>query len=111
MSEGIVDFLRSISSKTEPTLAETEKKFFEKHRSSSLDRPERNRKSRRFVTSPLSSATNGGGMRLGADALLIAQSVAWAYAPGVQPYLENATLSLPGIPLRIANREAAESTS
>jgi NAD(P)-dependent dehydrogenase (short-subunit alcohol dehydrogenase family) len=36
LSEGIVEFLRSMSSKADPTPEEAEKEFFDKHRSSSL---------------------------------------------------------------------------
>ncbi len=67
MSEGIVDFLRSVSSKTEPTPAEAEKEFFEKHRSSSLLQrlidPREIANLTAFVASPLSSATNGAALR------------------------------------------------
>jgi len=67
MSEGIVDFLRSISSKTDPTLAEAEKEFFEKHRSSSLLQrlidPREIANLAAFIASPLSSATNGAALR------------------------------------------------
>ena len=67
MSEGIVDFLRSISSKAEPSLAEAEKEFFEKHRSSSLLQrlidPREIANLAAFIASPLSSATNGAALR------------------------------------------------
>jgi len=67
MSEAIVDFLRSISSKTDPTLAEAEKEFFEKHRSSSLLQrlidPREIANLAAFIASPLSSATNGAALR------------------------------------------------
>lgn len=67
MSEGIVDFLGSISSKAEPTLAEAEKEFFEKHRSSSLLQrlidPREIANLAAFVASPLSSVTNGAALR------------------------------------------------
>ena len=67
MSEGIVDFLGSISSKAEPSLAEAEKEFFEKHRSSSLLQrlidPREIANLAAFIASPLSSATNGAALR------------------------------------------------
>jgi NAD(P)-dependent dehydrogenase (short-subunit alcohol dehydrogenase family) len=67
MSEGTVDFLGSISSKAEPSLAEAEKEFFEKHRSSSLLQrlidPREIANLAAFIASPLSSATNGAALR------------------------------------------------
>jgi len=67
MSEGIVDFLGSISSKAEASLAEAEKEFFEKHRSSSLLQrlidPREIANLAAFIASPLSSATNGAALR------------------------------------------------
>jgi NAD(P)-dependent dehydrogenase (short-subunit alcohol dehydrogenase family) len=67
MSEGIVDLLGSISSKAEPSLAEAEKEFFEKHRSSSLLQrlidPREIANLAAFIASPLSSATNGAALR------------------------------------------------
>src|ERR1700722_2446544 len=62
-SEGIVDFLKNISSLPNPTPEQAEKEFFEKHRSSSLlQRLEEAKEIADLVTflaSPLSSATNG----------------------------------------------------
>jgi NAD(P)-dependent dehydrogenase (short-subunit alcohol dehydrogenase family) len=67
LSEGVVDFLRSMSSKTEPTPAEAEKEFFDKYRSSSLLQrlidPREIANLTAFVASPLSSATNGAALR------------------------------------------------
>jgi NAD(P)-dependent dehydrogenase (short-subunit alcohol dehydrogenase family) len=67
LSEGIVEFLRSMSSKADPTPEEAEKEFFDKHRSSSLlqrliDAREIANLTT-FVASPLSSATNGAALR------------------------------------------------
>lgn len=67
MSEGIVDFLQSMSSKAELTADEAEKEFFEKHRSSSLLQrlidPQEIANLTAFIASPLSSATNGAALR------------------------------------------------
>jgi NAD(P)-dependent dehydrogenase (short-subunit alcohol dehydrogenase family) len=66
-SEGIVDFLKSISSKKDATPEEAEKEFFEKHRQSSLlqrlieDSEIANMVA--YVASPLSAATNGAALR------------------------------------------------
>jgi NAD(P)-dependent dehydrogenase (short-subunit alcohol dehydrogenase family) len=66
-SEGIVEFLEKISSIPNPTPAQAEKEFFEKHRSSSL--LQRLIESSEiaslvtFLASPLSSATNGAALR------------------------------------------------
>jgi NAD(P)-dependent dehydrogenase (short-subunit alcohol dehydrogenase family) len=66
-SEGIVDFLKNISSLPNPTPEQAEKEFFEKHRSSSLlQRLEEAKEIANLVTfiaSPLSSATNGSALR------------------------------------------------
>jgi NAD(P)-dependent dehydrogenase (short-subunit alcohol dehydrogenase family) len=66
-SEGIVDFLKNISSIPNPTPEQAEKEFFEKHRSSSLlQRLEEAKEIADLVTflaSPLSSATNGAAIR------------------------------------------------
>ncbi len=66
-SEGIVDFLKNISSSPNPTPEQAEKEFFEKHRSSSLlQRLEEAKEIADLVTflaSPLSSATNGAALR------------------------------------------------
>jgi NAD(P)-dependent dehydrogenase (short-subunit alcohol dehydrogenase family) len=67
LSEGIVDFLRSMSSKADPTPEEAEKEFFDKHRSSSLLQrlidPHEIANLAAFIASPLSSATNGAALR------------------------------------------------
>lgn len=67
LSEGIVDFLYSMSSKTDPTPEEAENEFFEKHRSSSLLQrlidPREIANLTAFIASPLSSATNGAALR------------------------------------------------
>jgi NAD(P)-dependent dehydrogenase (short-subunit alcohol dehydrogenase family) len=67
LSEGSVDFLRSMSSKPEATLPEAEKEFFERHRSSSLLQrlidPREIASLTAFIASPLSSATNGAALR------------------------------------------------
>ncbi len=66
-SEGIVDFLKNISSLPNPTPEQAEKEFFEKHRSSSLlQRLEEAKEIAdlvTFIASPLSSATNGAALR------------------------------------------------
>lgn len=66
-SEGIVEFLKSMSTKNSPTPAEAEKEFFEKHRQSSLlQRLIENTEIASLVTylaSPLSAATNGAALR------------------------------------------------
>jgi NAD(P)-dependent dehydrogenase (short-subunit alcohol dehydrogenase family) len=66
-SEGIVDFLKNISSAPNPTPEQAEHEFFEKHRSSSLlqrliEAPEI-ADLVAFLASPLSSATNGAALR------------------------------------------------
>jgi NAD(P)-dependent dehydrogenase (short-subunit alcohol dehydrogenase family) len=66
-SEGIVDFLKNISSVPNPTPEQAEHEFFEKHRSSSLlqrliEAPEIANLVV-FLASPLSSATNGAALR------------------------------------------------
>jgi NAD(P)-dependent dehydrogenase (short-subunit alcohol dehydrogenase family) len=66
-SEGIVDFLKNISSAPNPTPEQAEHEFFEKHRSSSLlqrliEAPEIANLVT-FLASPLSSATNGAALR------------------------------------------------
>jgi len=66
-SEGIVEFLQSMSSKKGATPEEAEKEFFEKHRQSSLlqrlieDSEIANLVA--YVASPLSAATNGAALR------------------------------------------------
>src|SRR5580704_12809317 len=66
-SEGIVEFLKNISSLPNPTPEQAEKEFFEKHRSSSLlQRLEEAKEIANlvaFLASPLSSATNGAAIR------------------------------------------------
>ena len=66
-SEGVVDFLQSMSSKPDSTPEEAEKEFFEKHRSSSLLQrliePREVANLTAFIASPLSSATNGAALR------------------------------------------------
>jgi NAD(P)-dependent dehydrogenase (short-subunit alcohol dehydrogenase family) len=66
-SEGIVEFLESISSIPNPTPEQAEKEFFEKHRSSSLlqrlEEAEEIANLVTFIASPLSSATNGAAIR------------------------------------------------
>jgi NAD(P)-dependent dehydrogenase (short-subunit alcohol dehydrogenase family) len=66
-SEGIVDFLKNISSVPNPTPEQAEHEFFEKHRSSSLlqrliEAPEIANLVA-FLASPLSAATNGAALR------------------------------------------------
>jgi NAD(P)-dependent dehydrogenase (short-subunit alcohol dehydrogenase family) len=67
LSEGVVDFLRSMSSKPDLTPKEAEKEFFEKYRSSSLLQrlidPLEVGNLTAFIASPLSSATNGAALR------------------------------------------------
>jgi NAD(P)-dependent dehydrogenase (short-subunit alcohol dehydrogenase family) len=67
LSEGAVDFLRSMSSKAAPTPAEAEKEFFEKHRASSLLQrlidPSEIANLAAYAASPLSAATNGAALR------------------------------------------------
>ncbi len=66
-SEGIVDFLKNISSVANPTPEQAEKEFFEKHRSSSLlqrlEEAEEIANLVTFIASPLSAATNGAALR------------------------------------------------
>jgi NAD(P)-dependent dehydrogenase (short-subunit alcohol dehydrogenase family) len=66
-SEGIVEFLESISSIPNPTPEQAEKEFFEKHRFSSLlqrlEEAEEIANLVTFIASPLSSATNGAALR------------------------------------------------
>ncbi|MEC4590307.1 SDR family oxidoreductase [Nitrospirillum amazonense] len=67
-SEGIVDFLRSVSSKPDATVAEAEVEFFATARSGSLLQrmiePEEIASMVAFLASPLSAATNGAAIRL-----------------------------------------------
>jgi NAD(P)-dependent dehydrogenase (short-subunit alcohol dehydrogenase family) len=67
-SEGIVDFLRGLSTKSEPTAEEAEAEFFAKHRATSLLQrliePEEIASLVAYVASPLSSATNGAALRV-----------------------------------------------
>lgn len=66
-SEGIVDFLKNISSSENPTPEQAEKEFFEKHRSSSLLQrlieSEEIASLVAYIASPLSAATNGAALR------------------------------------------------
>ncbi len=66
-SEGIVDFLKNVSSAPDPTPEQAEKEFFEKHRSSSLLQrlieSEEIASLVAFIASPLSAATNGASLR------------------------------------------------
>jgi len=66
-SEGIVDFLKNISTAKNPTPEQAEKEFFEKHRQSSLlQRLIESEEIANFVAyiaSPLSAATNGAALR------------------------------------------------
>jgi NAD(P)-dependent dehydrogenase (short-subunit alcohol dehydrogenase family) len=66
-SEGIVDFLKNISSAENPTPEQAEKEFFEKHRSSSLLQrlieSEEIASLVAYLASPLSAATNGAALR------------------------------------------------
>jgi NAD(P)-dependent dehydrogenase (short-subunit alcohol dehydrogenase family) len=66
-SEGIVDFLKNVSSAPNPTPEQAEKEFFEKHRSSSLLQrlieSEEIASLVAYVASPLSAATNGAALR------------------------------------------------
>jgi NAD(P)-dependent dehydrogenase (short-subunit alcohol dehydrogenase family) len=66
-SEGIVDFLKNVSSAPNPTPEQAEKEFFEKHRSSSLLQrlieSEEIASLVAFIASPLSAATNGASLR------------------------------------------------
>jgi NAD(P)-dependent dehydrogenase (short-subunit alcohol dehydrogenase family) len=67
-SDGILDFLRGISSNPDATPAELEEEFFQKHRSTSLLQrlinPEEIASLVAYVSSPLSSATNGAALRV-----------------------------------------------
>ena len=67
-SEGIVDFLRSISTDPAATADELEAEFFTKHRATSLLQrliePEEIADLVAFVASPLSAATNGAALRV-----------------------------------------------
>jgi NAD(P)-dependent dehydrogenase (short-subunit alcohol dehydrogenase family) len=67
-SEGILDFLRGLSTNADATPAELEADFFQKHRSTSLLQrlinPEEIANLVAFVASPLSSATNGAALRV-----------------------------------------------
>jgi len=67
-SEGIVDFLRSMSSDPDATADELEAEFFAKHRATSLLQrliePEEIADLVAFVASPLSAATNGAALRV-----------------------------------------------
>lgn len=66
-SEGIVDFLKKVSSQSDPTPEQAEKEFFEQHRSSSLLQrlieSEEVASLVAYVASPLSAATNGAALR------------------------------------------------
>lgn len=66
-SEGIVEFLQKMASGTNPTPAEAEAEFFQKHRSSSLLQrliePEEIAHLVAYLASPLSAATNGAALR------------------------------------------------
>jgi NAD(P)-dependent dehydrogenase (short-subunit alcohol dehydrogenase family) len=66
-SEGIVDFLKNLSSDKNPTPEQAEKEFFEKHRSSSLLQrlieSEEIASLVAYIASPLSAATNGAALR------------------------------------------------
>jgi NAD(P)-dependent dehydrogenase (short-subunit alcohol dehydrogenase family) len=67
-SEGIIEFLRSISSDPDASAAEIEAEFFTKHRASSLLQrmiePEEIAALVAYVASPLSAATNGAALRV-----------------------------------------------
>jgi NAD(P)-dependent dehydrogenase (short-subunit alcohol dehydrogenase family) len=67
-SEGIVEFLRSMSSTPQVSEAEAERDFFEKHRASSLLQrliePAEIAHMVAYLASPLSSATNGAALRV-----------------------------------------------
>lgn len=67
-SDGIFDFLRGVSSNPNASLAELEAEFFQKHRPSSLLQrlinPEEIASLVAYVSSPLSSATNGAALRV-----------------------------------------------
>ena len=67
-SEGIIDFLKSVSSDPDASAEEMEAEFFAKHRSSSLLQrmiePEEIADLVAFVASPLSAATNGAALRV-----------------------------------------------
>jgi NAD(P)-dependent dehydrogenase (short-subunit alcohol dehydrogenase family) len=66
-SEGIVDFLKNISTAENPTPEQAEKEFFAKHRQSSLLQSliesEEIASLVTFLASPLSAATNGAALR------------------------------------------------
>ncbi len=68
MSAGIVDFMKSTSSKPEGTVAEIEAEFFQLHRASSLLQrlidPNEVANLVAYVSSPLSAATNGAALRV-----------------------------------------------
>jgi NAD(P)-dependent dehydrogenase (short-subunit alcohol dehydrogenase family) len=67
-SEGIIDFLKSLSSNPNASAAEVEAEFFAKHRSTSLLQrlinPEEIASLVAYLASPLSSATNGAALRV-----------------------------------------------
>jgi len=67
-SEGIIDFLKSVTSDPQAPAVQIEAEFFAKHRSSSLIQrmiePEEIANLVAFVASPLSSATNGAALRV-----------------------------------------------
>lgn len=67
-SEGIVDFLKGMSTKPDPTPDEAEREFFEKHRSASLLQrliePEEIAALVAYLASPRSSATNGAALKV-----------------------------------------------
>lgn len=66
-SEGIVEFLKQVNDKPNPTDEEAERDFFGKHRQASilqrLIEPEEIASLTAFIASPLSSATNGASLR------------------------------------------------
>lgn len=68
ISEGAVEFLKSMSSKKNPTQREAEKEFFQNHRASSLlqrmIQPEEVASLIAYTASPLSAATNGAALRV-----------------------------------------------
>ncbi|KQV80039.1 SDR family oxidoreductase [Rhizobium sp. Root1220] len=67
-SEGIVDFLKGLSTKPNASAAEAEAEFFAKHRATSLLQrlidPQEVANLVAYVASPLSSATNGASLRV-----------------------------------------------
>jgi NAD(P)-dependent dehydrogenase (short-subunit alcohol dehydrogenase family) len=67
-SEGVLDFLKSVSSNPGGTAKEHEAEFFAKHRSASLLQrmiePEEVASLVAYVASPLSAATNGASLKV-----------------------------------------------